>query len=382
LNDSSTVEVSADKVETPPVLLLPGHLFFVDRIELPDELEGTDLAEFAEISLEAIAPFPIDQLYWGFISSESADALLLYAASKDRVHKLGFTELESYIWVLADFATLHRASFAEETRVRITTSDSATCLTYQAGETLPRSVDSATVREEPRQEEIETAHLFLRVESVSLSEQGLPTFRFLKDEGTTDAASLWQEVSPSEASLWQADVRNAVFKVAERNNRRMTKWVTRATGYTLLLLLLLLALEGVLHLGNFWLDRLDSKIAGQAPEVIKIEDKQSLMLKLDQVAQNELRPIAILRALNRTRPDGIFFTDAIAEGQNRIRIEGVANTINELNTYVESLEASGNFDLQEQETNFRDGKTSFRVSLGYTHENIADKTSMPEEPSV
>ena len=106
----------------------------------------------------------------------------------------------------------------------------------------------------------------------------------------------------------------------------------------------------------------------------RIGDKQSLINKLDQVAQSELRPIAILDALNQTLPKGIYFTEAVTEGRNRVTVEGIANTISELNTYIQSLRDSGKFELignPKQQTSR--GITQFSVTLDYFHSNSEEE---------
>jgi hypothetical protein len=94
--------------------------------------------------------------------------------------------------------------------------------------------------------------------------------------------------------------------------------------------------------------------------------------KLDQVAQNELRPIAMLTAANEVRTalgeTGIEYDETIIESSNRLTIEGKANTINELNGYTKSLRQSGKFQLVgDPKYITRDSKTSFTVTLDYTH---------------
>jgi len=137
----------------------------------------------------------------------------------------------------------------------------------------------------------------------------------------------------------------------------------------------LILLECMLWLGGLWLETHTAKIAAQAPEVRRIEDKQSLMEKLDQVAQNELRPIRILEALNQVRPEGIYFTSTVTEGSNRISIDGISNTITELNNYTDALVASGNFVMPENpRTLTRGGQTTFTATLDYTHSESAARS--------
>ena len=94
------------------------------------------------------------------------------------------------------------------------------------------------------------------------------------------------------------------------------------------------------------------------------------MEKLEQVAQNELRPIEILDAANQIRISlgsrGIEYDEVIIEGSNRLAIEGKANSINELNEYTQALSNSGNFQLVESPKSItRSGKTTFTATLDY-----------------
>ena len=70
-------------------------------------------------------------------------------------------------------------------------------------------------------------------------------------------------------------------------------------------------------------------------------------------------------ALGKT---GIEYDETIIDSNNHLTIEGKANTINELNLYTKSLRESGKFQLVgEPKYITRDSKTSFTVTLDYTH---------------
>ncbi|HKK19081.1 MAG TPA: PilN domain-containing protein [Opitutales bacterium] len=372
MNEEITYEAEPEVHVPSPVLTLPGYLFFVDRIELPEALEASEIDDFAELSLEGLAPFPIEQLYWGFLHSESAGSILLYAAYKERIKGLGYENLENYLWVLPDFAALWGASFSETTRLQLESDEGFCEIEFGAGQNLPSKV----VGFGPNAEKTDHgSSVRLQLASTNVSEKAIPAFYFEAVDATEGKIhGNWEKLVPDEDDLWRADIRDAAFKKNERNTRKLTTWITRATAYAALFAVLLVVLEGVLFAGDLWLETQQAKIAAQASEVRRIEDKQSLMNKLDQVAQNELRPIAILEALNEPRPEGIYFTSTVTEGQNRITIDGIANTINELNAYTESLRSSGNFELLEApRTLTRGGKTTFTATLDYIHtEKTAD----------
>ncbi|MFO8027966.1 MAG: hypothetical protein R6U56_09905 [Opitutales bacterium] len=377
MNEESTVD--PEETRTPPsVLLVPGHLFFVDRIDLPDALESSEISDFAELSLESLAPFPVEQLYWGYLYSKSAGSILLYASYKERIKAQGYQDIETYLWVLPDFATLFGAYFPETITLQLESEESLSQITFPAEDSLPRQIVPSP---HPAKLDAKQADLRLKLESTKVSEQGLPTFHFQPlDADTESVAGTFGKLSPGEDELWRADIRDANFKKNERSARKFTARITRATVYAALFAILLVMLEGILFLGELWLDTQDAKIAGQTPEVRRIEDKQSLMNKLDQVAQNELRPIAALEALNQVRPEGIYFTGTVTEEQNRIIVDGIANTINELNKYTDALLASGSFNMPDNpRTLTRGGKTTFTATFDYIHTDVAAGGAEEEE---
>jgi Tfp pilus assembly protein PilN len=364
LSEEPTVEPEETVPDQAPVLVLPARFFFVDAFDLPEALEDGELDDFAELSLEGVAPFPLDQLYWGFLRNESGRQILVYAALKDRLKRLGYTDLESYTWALPDFATLAGAHFPTDQTIALETESGKTRLAWPADQPLPSAVEPAEEGEEG--DPTSDTSLTLQLGPVTLSEQGIPTFRFTSD--SSEVPGHWQEIRLNEHQLWRADVRDTSFKKAERNNRRLTGQITRFTGYAIIFALILALFELILIGGEFWLQTRTETIESQSSAVRRVEDKQSLMNKLDQVAQNELRPIAILEALNRARPEGIYFTSTVAEDQNRITIDGIANTINELNAYTDALKDSGAFTLVgDPQYLTRSGQTTFSVTLDYNH---------------
>ena len=358
-----------ESVPLPDVLVLPAEYFFIEKVEVPTALAPAELADFAELSMEAVSPFPLDQLRWGFLIAPDGQYLLIYAALKERLKLAGHTELESYTWVLPDFTTLQGARFTRDTEVVLEGEHYTTRFLLPSGEASPENIRSLPAGSDTPISKGQSIHLKLL--TVELSEQSIPTFKF-ETIGESPADGLWSPLEPDEASLWNADIRPSSFKTVERSARRTTSLVTRIMGYAAIFAIVLIAFEGLLFLGDFWLGTRTAKIDEQATPVRRIEDKQSLLNKLDQVAQNELRPIAMLTAANEVRTalgtTGIEYDETIIDSSNRLTIEGKANTINELNLYTKSLRQSGKFQLAEDPKYItRDSKTTFTVTLAYTY---------------
>ena len=232
------------------------------------------------------------------------------------------------------------------------------------------------------------ATLRVRTGAIELSEQGLASF---KQEPADDSRSAleygaWTTLAPTETQLWQADVRSADFKETERSARRLGALLVRITTWAAVFALVLVGIEMLLLASQAWLSTLDKQIESQRTAVLTIEDKQALMVKLEQVAKNELRPIAILDAANNIRLKlnlGIEYDSAVVEGENHITIEGKATSINALNSYTENLKQSGQFVLiNAPESITRAGKTTFTVTLAYTHLDTAAPVETPAPPAT
>lgn len=296
MKESKNISQEADHSPQSDVLILPSEYFFTERVNVPKDVSSSELPDFAELSIEGIAPFPLDQLRWGFVPSVDGKSALIYAAHNERLKRAGFTDLESYKWVL-------------------------------------------------------------------------PDLKAFDDTETLDIKEITQK---EETKLWEADIRPKSYKIVERKSRNLTTWITRILYYAALFTLFLITIEGLLLVSKTWLGTRQAKIDSQRAEVLRIEDKHSLMNKLEQVAQNELRPITILEVANQIRIDlknsGIEYDEVVIEGLNRLTIEGKASTINELNEYTKALRASGNFQLAEDPKSItRSGKTTFTATLDYLH---------------
>ena len=156
----------------------------------------------------------------------------------------------------------------------------------------------------------------------------------------------------------------------------------RITTWAALFAVLLVLGELILFTANTWLNTRQAKIVEQQPIVDKISEKQTLMVKLEQIEQNDLRPIAMLEALNEKRPSGIYFTKAIVEGENQVKIDGIANNVNAMNSYTDSLQGSGRFELLDQpESKIRGGKVTFSLMLSYTPSADNPTPERPVQPA-
>ena len=62
-------QLSGSEESIEPVLV-PGNWFVTRAFSVPEEPKGKEVDEFAELSVEEISPFNIEQLNWGYYYRE------------------------------------------------------------------------------------------------------------------------------------------------------------------------------------------------------------------------------------------------------------------------------------------------------------------------
>ena len=391
-----------DPVKAEQALVLPGYLFFVETIEIPNDLEASEIPDFAELSLESIAPFPIDRLYWGYLYRKDAPTLLLYATHRERLKNEGFADLNDYAWVVPDFTTLAGARFYNDTLVLLESDHGFSLIHFENDTEIPQAVWVDTSGEPITENVIKSLRsgnrdlpktapiLHLRPAVANVSEKGIPTFEQEVPEqaGGRSYDGDWKTLTPTESQLWQMDVRDTDFKTAEKSKRRTSAVILRITAWAAIFAVILILAEGLLFVAQKQLQTQFDTIERQQVAVSKVEEKQILVNKLEQVAQNELRPIEMLEAANNVRLKlnlGIEYDKVVIEGENHLTIEGKASSISALNRYADKLKSSGLFQLLDKpEPSTRNGQTTFRVSLAY-YPRISPKenpTSLENEDAI
>ncbi|NCG08075.1 MAG: hypothetical protein GWO81_00655 [Verrucomicrobia bacterium] len=363
--ETEPTEESAEK----SLCLLPGHLFFVEGIALPEGLTEEEIPSFAELSLEAIAPFPIEQLNWGYLCDTEHQQLLYFATHQDRLRQAGFKDLEAYTWVLPDFLALHGLNPGSET-CQLQTPQSEAKVHFRDSPRVPQTVTAT-----PRDAAAESSDAY-QLQTATVNEAQGVCFTL-----TAPASETSREVTLAAETLWAADVRPADFKTNERRARKLSAHLLQGFKYAACFAGLLIAVELILLSCNLWLNIRENKVERQSTPVATIQEQQALSVKLERVFENQLRPVAVLELINNLRPTkSIHFSETSTEENNHITIEGEANTVNALNNYIDQLKASGQLALlSPPKTLTRSGKTTFSVELSYTHRETPKPR--PTEPA-
>jgi hypothetical protein len=341
------------------IVCLPPELLFYEKVTVPAAVDANEIADFVELTLEEKSPFPLRDLCFGYLYEATERNLLIYAAIRRRVEQLYPDALAKARFVLPAFCLLHGFSSHAKRLIALQT-DEAQTLASINDFGLPLPLDDA-------EHLTDENTLRLNLEELEWGkDESLTVSLRLLDSASEDSPATLSTTRLSSPTLWAADMRSADFKQLERSRRNREKQLLRAiTIGTWVALFLLISQVGLWGF-NRHVDRLISERERLQPAVLTVQDRHSLLTTLEQVAAAELRPLDVLEAMNRLRPDAIHFTEMRAEPQNRITVEGIAGSVNALNRYAESLRESGKFRVSDPRTLVRAGRTTFTLTVDYT----------------
>src|SRR5581483_1872931 len=138
----------------PRIVLLPDTLFFVRAIPVAADAAPGELVAQVELAVEAIAPFPLAQIYYGFYHPPGSPDALLYAAYRKR-----FTAEQTGEWadadlVLPSFVALLGGEAKPATTLLVGSADGFTAL-HWGGNGLPEKILTRVLPPEAPTEERE-----------------------------------------------------------------------------------------------------------------------------------------------------------------------------------------------------------------------------------
>lgn len=343
----------------PPrvIQLVPGELFVCRNIPLPPDLPRAEIPTFAELSLEQVSPFALEQLGWGYLCHPSSGHLLLYAATFERLRQIGLERLEDDYQDFPSFITLFGRSFAEPTLLIQATPTTLTALRLAASDPVPTAILSRPLPEQALDsderllaerdalvrdfaaegEAIQPGVIMLT--GTRLADEEL--FRFSHCVVLPDGpAESFEHTPPLNGDdVWAADLRPADFARKTRSGRKKGRLAWFSLQWAGRFALLLLATQLFLWGWAVWNGLRAGRASEQAPLAAQIESRQNLSETLRRFAQEEMKPFAMLEVINRGRPTNISFTKVEATAYNTLSVEAKGRNISEVNRYLSSLQS-------------------------------------------
>lgn len=333
----------------PKVALLPDALFFTRAVPITPGATPAEAAAQVELAIEAVSPFPLAQLYYGWFRAPGAEQAFVFAAYRRR-----FTPDQIALWdgaelVMPAFAALVGAEVAPATTIVLTSPEGLTAVHWEQP-TVPAKVLFRPIEPEATEEaRVQARDELLRAFDGSRKVIDL-TAPLEPEPASSDREVVFRSgdfASRVPATATAAlDVRDKAELAALRSSRRRDVMLWRvALGAAAALLLLGVAELGLVG-GRAWQSTRVRQYDAQKGPVSEISNKQELTNRIDSLRTKQLLPLEMVTQLvgenNERIPADIQFRTVQADttrGLNSVFVTGKATNPAQVNVYENTLKA-------------------------------------------
>jgi hypothetical protein len=365
---------------TPPAtIFVPAERFFVRVVPLAPDAEPEAQVE---IALEGLAPFPLPQLFWGFVVAPDRGSALVYAA-----HRRRFSAEEIKSWqqaalvVPAFLALAGRPANVPAVLVHTGGPQLAGAAWRHAADQLPSLV---MVRGYPAEPTPEERQAFAK-DLASRAGLGTTAPRFVAGEPGVASGrdGLQFRLGGIDATLRRdqldfLDVRDREFLAERRRLLRRGTLLWRAMLAGAVTALVAAAVESAALALHMRAAGLQAVIAAQTPTVQRLETAHTLATRVDELARQRLRPFEMLVVLNEKRPASVQFVRTTTQGSNTVEVEAQTANAGDVSNFEQALhDAAGVATVKTRDIRARDGVTSFVITVVFQPDTLQTSTKGP-----
>jgi hypothetical protein len=366
--------------------MLPGNRFFVRRLSV----EGDDVPGQVNLALEAISPFPLEQMLVGFVTSADGKQVLAYAA-----HRRRFTAEESFAWpedcqVVPEFLALCGHRPAADGIVVHRSNERLTALAWKAGDELPAAIvvaeladtDEAGIAREAAARADLAADTPVENLTGALSGAIVEGDLILKGEfeGT---------FTIPKKGLDDSDIRDSDFLAERRKKERLNLilWNAARVGAAVLVLSLLLDITGFV----VGLRKASLEVANEArrPLVEDIEASQAITSRILELGVKRLLPMEMLALVNEKRPATVEFTNIHCEIKKAkdstiakpiMTVDAKTPNAGDISDFLKAVQAMPEVEsATNSEPRVRETSTTFRVDITFKQAALLKAAETPKQ---
>ena len=387
---SSLLSRLREKLPDRRVALAPADAFFTRKVDLPENLSWNDQLAFIELALEGNAPFPMEQLAWGFLQSPGAPFAFVYATPRIRLKRLEIDPEENFLQLLPGFISLYGDTFDQPTIRFLSQNGVLSALHLEPGNPVPVKIISRRIKATLLTDEtllttrremasrLETANWQLEDglwlgEGIDILQGEEIRFRHRHLNEGTPLPLREKVLNLPENDLWAADLRSQEYASRERRVRRRSRTIWKSIQAAAAIAALLLLLQA----GDFALSTYnrfqEQEIAELEPRASRVENKLTLAQRLTQSTEEDLKPFLLMEAINPLRPDSVFFDDVRSRAFNELEIEGQSSEgVTPVNAFADSVKQIPSVESVQNNSQTRNNQTSFEFLITFA--------SFPPEP--
>lgn len=361
---------------TVAAVFVPSDRFFMRFVPLAPDLPAL---EQAELALEALAPFPPAQLFWGCCVSPDRSQALVYAA-----HRRRFTAEETAAWETHDLAVPGLLTLIGSTPARpglrvLVGETSLSGAAWKDKNTWPVAVHNREFGETP------TEAMRLQFVAELAAKAGLSNTdaEFLTGSGRArrerdvlifewigTAGAVVSSTKVAWADQDALDVRDRAFLGKRRGERRRSEliWRLLLAGGAAAILAGLLDLSAVAF--NLIGRAQQMRVSAQAPLVQQLDSAQSLNSRINDLTQRRLRFFEMLAAINEPRPASVQFLRTSSNRRNLLEVEAQTASADDVGALEAALRQMPTLEKVEVK-NIRasNGVTTFGLAVTFKSEN-------------
>lgn len=380
------------KRRIPPraVLLLPGEFFFSQVATIPEGMSSGEVDQFAEFFLESLAPFPLEQLVWGFVHDQESGRILLFAAHLQRLRASGLKDLNSFYHVFPSFITARNRNQSGPSISFVQHLDSLSIVSFDSKNPVPSRVTSFSFEEGEANAETEESSPDCQalldhegmLDSKKDADEGIWRVeeccvehddsikivnRFVPFRQVQEAIEESRDLGLDHEGIWKADVRNKPFLHKLRKERSLSRTLWRTTIAAGIAAAILLLFQIGFWATAFWIGRMEKTVTANAEEVLAIDGRDRFARTIEQRTQKEFRPFSMLEAMNVDRPKTVHFTEADSDSlnQSQMIVRGLGSNVEAVNRYSRQLEQSPRIAEVINHVTSKRGKAPFTLTVTF-----------------
>ena len=366
--------------------MLPGNRFFVRRLSV----EGDDIPGQVNLALEAISPFPLEQMLVGFVTSADGKQVLAYAA-----HRRRFTAEESFAWpedcqVVPEFLALCGHRPATDGIVVHRSDERLTALAWKAGDELPAAIvvaeladtdEAAIAREAATRADLATE---TPVENVTGVLAGAIVEGDLILKGEFEGT-----FTIPQKGLDDSDIRDSDFLAERRKKERLNLilWNAARLGAAVLVVSLLLDITG----GVVGMRRASLEVANEArrPQVEDIEASQAITSRILELGVKRLLPMEMLALVNEKRPATVEFTNIQCEikkakdstiAKPMMTVDAKTPNAGDISDFLKAVQSMPEVEAAtNSEPRVRETSTTFRIEITFKQAVLLKTAETPKQ---
>jgi hypothetical protein len=353
--------------------MLPGNRFFVRRLTV----EGDDVPGQVNLALEAISPFPLEQMLVGFVTSADGKQVLAYAA-----HRRRFTTEESFAWpedcpVIPEFLALCGHRPVGDGIVVHRSEERLTALAWKAGDELPAAIvvaeladaDEAAIAREA------AARADLAADTPVENLTGALAGAIVEGDLVLDSANFEGSFTIPKKGEDDADIRDSDFLAERRKKERLNLilWNSARVGAAVLVVSLLLDIAGMVV--GLRSKSLETVIESQRELVADIEASQGITSRILELGVKRLLPMEMLALVNERRPATVEFTNIHCEikkakdsaiAKPTMTVDAKTPNAGDISDFLKAVQAMPEVEaVTSKEPRVRETSTTFSLEITF-----------------